>query len=215
MRSHRAHSVVRLCCLAALPLSLLAASGSRPAAAQGGGDRAPIVSVPAIATVFEGDSLTVNVTAADPDGDAISSLTAAGLPAGARFTVSPGNTAGELGWRPNFDQAGTYKVLFRASNALSGSDSTTITVVNVDRPPVVSAPLTACGAEGLRLSVAVRASDADGDSIFSLTASGLPPGATFAVDFGQRTGTLDWTPGFNTSGTYTPTFTAANLLNGS
>ncbi len=211
----RVRSAAGLFRLAAPLLLLLAAGGSRPAAAQGGGDQAPVVSVPATATVREADSLTVNVTAADPDGEAIASLTASGRPAGATFTVSPGNTAGTLSWRPRFDQAGTYKVTFTAINALSGSDSTTITVENVDRAPVVSAPVTACGAEGLRLSMAVRASDADGDSIASLTANGLPPGATFTAGPRSRTGTLDWTPGFNTSGTYTVTFTAANTLIGS
>ena len=36
-----------------------------------------------------------------------------------------------------------YTVTFTASNALSGSASTSITVGNVDRSPVVTAPATA------------------------------------------------------------------------
>lgn len=200
------------------PLVMVMALGAPvcPAAAQGGGDQAPVVSVPATAFVRENDSLTVDVTAADPDGEAIVSLVAIGLPTGATFRAGPGNTAGALSWRPSFDQAGTYKVFFTASNALSGSDSTTITIENVDRAPVVSAPVTACAAEGLRLRLAVRASDADtADSIALLTASGVPPGATFTAGLRNSTGTLDWTPGFNTSGTHTVTFTAANALSGS
>ena len=53
-------------------------------------------------------SYYVNVTAADADGDAITSLTASGLPAGATFTPGPGNTSGTLDWTPGFDQAGSY-----------------------------------------------------------------------------------------------------------
>src|SRR5205814_3289522 len=48
-------------------------------------DRAPVVTVPAAVSGSETAPLTVDVTAADPDGDPIASLTAslAGLPAGA------------------------------------------------------------------------------------------------------------------------------------
>src|SRR5439155_24563170 len=83
--------------------------------------------------------MTVNVTASDPDGDAITSLSAdlTGLPAGnhAVFTPGSGNTTGTLSWTPSFSDAGSYTVTFTASNALSANASTRITVNNVDRAP--------------------------------------------------------------------------------
>ncbi len=51
----------------------------------------------------------------------------------------------------------------------------------------------------------MTATDADADHV-TLTASGLPAGATF-VDNSNNTGTFHWTPGSTQSGTYTLTFT--------
>jgi hypothetical protein len=80
--------------------------------------------------------VTVNVTAADPDGNPITSLVAdlSGLPAGnnAVFTVGAGNTSGTLTWTPTpADIRPTpYTVTFTAANALSGSAATAITVTD-------------------------------------------------------------------------------------
>jgi parallel beta-helix repeat protein len=178
-------------------------------------DQAPVVTVPATASGAEGTLLTVQVTASDPNDDAISSLSATGLPAGATFTAAADKKSGTLSWTPSYAQAGTYTVTFTASNALSGSASTTITVSNVDGPPVVTAPATATVAENALLTVDVTAADPDSDAITSLTATGLPAGATFTAAADHRSGTLSWTPDFQQSGTYSVTFTASNALSGS
>ena len=104
--------------------------------------QAPVVTAPATASATENQTLTVNVTASDPDGDPITSLTASGLPAGATFTAGPGNTTGTLSWTPGFDQAGSYTVTFTAANVLSGGASTAITVQNVGQPPVAALAVT-------------------------------------------------------------------------
>ena len=104
---------------------------------------------------------------------------------------------------------------FTASNALSGSATTAITVSNVDRAPVASAPPTAGGKAGLPIVVNVTATDPDSDAIASLTAAGLPSGATFTAGTGNTAGTLNWTPAANQTGSFTVTFTAANSLSGS
>jgi hypothetical protein len=177
-------------------------------------DQAPVVTAPATATVAENGLLTVNVTAADPDGNPITSLTAAGLPAGATFTPGAGNTSGTLSWTPDFSKAGSYSVTFTASNALTSSRTTAITVTNTDRAPVVTAPATATVAEGEKLTVTFTAVDPDGDAISSLGAVGVPPGAGLITGVGNHTGTLTWTPGFSRAGTYSVTFTAKNALTG-
>ncbi len=178
-------------------------------------DRSPVVGAPATLSGDENASLEVVVSAADPDGDAITSLTATGVPTGATFTPGPGNTSGTLNWTPDFTQSGVHTVTFTASNALSGASATSITVSNVDRAPLVSAPATASGDENSTITVNVTVSDPDGDAITSLTASDLPLGATFAPGAGNTSGTLSWTPDFDQSGTYAVTFSAGNALSGS
>jgi hypothetical protein len=54
--------------------------------------------------------------------------------------------------------------------------------------------------EGVLLSFTVSASDQDNDHV-SLSASGMPSGATF-TDHGNNTGTFSWTPSSTQSGTY-------------
>src|SRR3989304_5710579 len=142
-------------------------------------DQAPVVSAPATASGQENTQITVAVAASDPDGEAIGSLTAAGVPSGGSFTPAGDNLSGTLSWTPTASDIGTYVVTFTAANALSGSASTVITVNNVDRVPLVSAPATASAQENTLITVAVTASDPDGEAISSLTAAGLPSGARF------------------------------------
>src|SRR5262249_12744824 len=176
---------------------------------------APVGTAPTSATVDENGALAVNVSASDPDGDAIASLTAAGLPAGASFTAASGNTSGSLLWTPTFADAGAYTVVFKAANAMSDSATTAVTVRNLDRAPAVTAPVTARGVESSALTFAVSASDPDGQGIASLVAAGLPSGATFTANASRTGGTFTWTPAAGQRGTYHASFTAANALAGS
>ncbi len=191
-----------------------------------GVDHPPVVTAPATASGPENTVITVNVTASDPDGNPITSLTAdlTGLPAGnnAVFTPNASKTAGTLTWTPKFGdmRATPYNVTFTASNAMSGSASTAITVTKGDHPPVVVAPSTVSGAETSVITVDVTASDPDGEPITSLTADlgGLPPGnnAVFNSNASHTAGTLTWTPTFNDSrnAPYNVTFTATNAISG-
>jgi hypothetical protein len=124
-------------------------------------DLPPVVAAPAATTVDEGGSLAMNVTAADPEGSAITSLAASGLPPGASFSAAPGNASGTLRWSPTFTQAGNWNVTFVATNSRSGSTTTAITVRDVNGPPlvpgapIVSAPASAHGFPGGPLTVDV------------------------------------------------------------
>ena len=188
-----------------------------------GTDQPPSVACPASVTVNEGVLLSVAVSASDPDGDPILSLTAdlSGLPTGnnATFTPGLGNTTGTFQWTPGSTHGGTYSVTFTAANALSGSRTMMITVVDLDRAPVVNAPGTIKTTVGAQAVVNVTASDVDGDAITSLTAnlSSLPAGnnATFTVNGTNTAGTLRWTPAVGQTGSYNITFTASNLLSAS
>ena len=177
-------------------------------------DRAPVVVAPVATSGPENAQLTFTVTASDPDGEAIVTLAAANLPAGATFTPDGTQTSGTFAWTPDFDAApGPYVVTFTAANALSGASSTSVTVGNVDRAPVVTAPATSDGAEGTLVSFTVTAEDVDGETITALEACGLPAGATFIAHAAHTSGTFAWTPGYDAApGPYVVTFTTANAL---
>src|SRR6185312_10614599 len=117
-------------------------------------DHPPVVSSASTAEVAEGSLLTLEVTATDPDADAIASFTAdvSGLPAsnGAQFTTNGSKTSGTFTWTPSYASADAspYTVTFTASNTLSGTAATAITVTNVDRAPVLTAPAALGAPEG-------------------------------------------------------------------
>src|SRR5262249_15591783 len=148
------------------------------------------------------------------DGDAIASLTASGLPSGATFSAGAGNTSGTFSWTPSFTQAGSYTINFTATNAKSGSSSTSVTITNVDRAPQVSAISAISVRPGFPLIFQVTDSDPDGDAIASLTAA-LPPGASFTPNGNKTAGTFSWTPTQANLGNYAVTFTASNAMSGS
>ena len=177
-------------------------------------DRAPVVAAPATVPASEGQPVSFIVHAADPDGEALSSLVASDLPEGATFTTVPGDTAGTFSWTPAFGQSASFNVTFTASNALSSSAVTIVAVSNVDRAPVVAAPTSVHAIEGQPVTFDVHAADPDGHGIHSLTATDLPEGATFTPAAGDSVGTFSWTPAFGQSGSFPVTFTAANSLTG-
>ena len=162
----------------------------------GGLDQAPAATATATAEGPENTLLSFGVTAADPDGDAISSLTASPLPAGSTFTPNGANTSGMFSWTPSFTQAGLYNLTFTASNALSGVAATAITVTNVNQAPVVDAIAALTVAEGGTAARALVASDPDGDPV---TLSMLS-GPAFASVAGT---TLTVSPTYADSGSYT------------
>ena len=167
--------------------------------------RPPVVMAPATVGGIDGALISFSVAASDPDGDAVTSLTAAPLPAGATFTSNPSRTSGTFNWTPGVSQVGIHIVTFTASNGLSGSAATTIQVDHVNRPPVLATPAIVFGAEGVLISLGISASDPDGDHV-ALGVINRPVGSLF-VDLGNNSGTFSWTPGFAEAGTYVVTFT--------
>lgn len=176
-------------------------------------DRAPVVTAPGSVSGSENSLLTFTVTAADPDGDAMTSLGATGLPSGASFLPSADNTSGTFSWTPGFGQSGSYVVGFTASaGGLTSAATTSIAIANVDRAPSVAAPAAVDGEEGGILAFDVTASDPDGDAIGSLTAdlTVLPAGhgATFTPAGNNASGTFRWPMQRGQAGVYDVAFTA-------
>lgn len=171
------------------------------------GDRAPVVTAPLSVAGNVNTLISFTVSAVDPDGDALVSLTAAPLPLGATFTSNAAHTAGTLAWTPSFSQAGGYSVTFTAANSLSGMATTAITVTGVDRPPVANAGPDQTGVVNVPVDFDGSGSaDPDGDAL------------AYAWDFGDgatATG-VNASHSFAAIATYTVTLTVtANGLSGS
>jgi hypothetical protein len=170
-----------------------------------GSNQAPVVVAPPIQTVTEGNMLSFTVNASDANGDAVTFLSASGLPSGANFVTNSSNTSGTFTWTPNSSQSGAYDVVFVAANGLEGSAATHIQVLDSagggNHPPVLSVPATLRLNEGATAAFTLTATDVDADHV-TLSASGLPAGATF-TDNGNNTASFSWTPGSTQSVTYT------------
>src|SRR5262249_4714117 len=84
----------------------------------------PAVTAPGVVSAFEGDTVSVTVSATDPDGDAIADFTAnlSTLPAGnvATFTATQDHRAGTLRWPTKIGESGDYAVTFQATTSLGG-----------------------------------------------------------------------------------------------
>jgi len=173
-----------------------------------GTNLAPTVTAPAVWTLVEGQTINLVVTASDANGDAITSLTATGLPSGATFTSNASHTSGTLTWTPTTSQAGAYDVTFTAANALTGSASTHFVVLESGQGnnncPTITAPTSITVNEGTAVNLSVVVADADNNNT-TITASNLPTGATF-TDNNNNTGTFTWTPSNTQSGTFVVTF---------
>ena len=146
--------------------------------------------------VDEGDLLTFVVTARDPDNDPLV-FSAENLPAGAVFDAQ----TQAFSWQTGFEDAGNYSVTIVVSDiredALSDSETVTITVGNVNRPRVLN-PI---GAKSIDLGVlsllsfTVTGSDPDGDPL-TYSVLNPPAGSTF------QNQVFRWQPSTRDIGTY-------------
>ena len=168
-------------------------------------NRPPVLGAIANASVDEGQTLTFTVTATDPDGDPLT-FAAANLPPGATF--DPASQV--FSWTPDFGQSGVWPdIEFSVTDGGQplnvAAQLVTITVGEVNRPPVFTAIGTQQIQEGQLLAFAVQANDPDGQPLV-YGASGLPSGSTF--DPGTRT--FRWRPDLTQAGNYTVTFQATD-----
>jgi len=168
----------------------------------GGVNRPPVLGAIGSRSIDAGTTLTVPLTATDPDGDLLS-FSASGMPAGAEL-MDHGDGSAEFNWTPGFDQVGNHSVTFSVNDSGSPSESdfeeVTLSVGAVNRPPVLD-PIGAHSVFiGDALHLAITAHDPDGDDL-AFEAIDLPPGASFTDNL-DGTAVLDWTPTADQIGAY-------------
>jgi len=163
-------------------------------------NRPPVLNSIGAKTVNENESLTFTITASNPDGDTLT-YSAGNLPIGAGFDTNQQ----KFSWTPGYGASGNYTVTFtvtdNGSPAQSDSEQVTITVGDVNRPPVLNTIGAKTVNENASLAFTINASDPDGDAL-TYTASNLPAGASFNANQHSFT----WTPGYGASGNYNVTF---------
>lgn len=157
-------------------------------------NRTPALNSVSVKTVNENEALSFTLVGSDVDSDNTLSFTAENLPAGASLDAS----SGSFQWTPGYDQAGEYNIKFNFSDGSETvSQSTTITVNNVNREPTITGP----GSEEVETGSSIRlkfdGNDPDDDPL-TFEAGNLPSGA----NFDSQSGELTWTPGDDQAGDY-------------
>jgi hypothetical protein len=152
---------------------------------------APTLSgVPVAATIPELVPYSFTATATDPDIPAQTlTFSLVGAPAGA----SIGAASGIFTWTPTEAQGpGTYPFTVRVSDGVTNTNaSITITVTEVNTPPVLTVPGPQTVNEGVPLTFTVSVTDADlPANTWTFSAINLPPGASFD----PLAQTFAWTP---------------------
>jgi uncharacterized protein (TIGR03437 family) len=163
----------------------------------------PLLSVPAFVTGNEGELLTINLTATDPDQGQSLAIVGLNLPAGAEFSMTSATSA-QFKWTPSFTQAGiyvpTFKVTDNATPPVSDTKEVRITILDV---PAISVPGPQSVNEGQTLVFDV-ASAASNTTVTANT----PDGATLTAT-GASVWQFKWTPSFKHAGNYVVSFRAA------
>ncbi|HEY9052416.1 MAG TPA: putative Ig domain-containing protein [Gammaproteobacteria bacterium] len=140
----------------------------------------------------EGELYRYAVQGEDPDRD---SLTYHLKQAPAGMVID--RLTGELEWKPGFEAAGEYEIelLVKDPEGATDSQSYTLTVLNVNRAPVIESDPVTVGKEGEFYQYSLLASDPDNDKLV-YTIQQAPDG--FVIDSG--TGQVSWNPGYLTAG---------------
>ena len=153
----------------------------------------PTLTVPASQTVNEGQLLTFDVSAVDPEGQSILLYTTSS-PAGATLADNHNGT-GTVSWTPDRGTAGRYSATFVADDGFfNGTDtkSVAISVVEANNAPVLSAIGDRTVERGTQLIISLTGYDPDGDAL-AYSFAGLPAFGTL-YDFGDGHGALSFQP---------------------
>src|SRR5215813_6595903 len=149
---------------------------------------------------------TIKLTGSDPDGDKLD-FTIVDQPLNGRLS----GDAPYLTYRPKPNFAGADRFTFKVSDGNLDSATATVTILvrAINDPPVLTVPGPQTANEGQTIAFTISATDHDAGQILTITASGLPAGASF-IQSSATGAQFRWTPGFSQAGTYTISFRVAD-----
>ena len=133
----------------------------------------------------EGEAVALAVVAVDLDNESIF-YRAEGLPDGLIIDSATGSIAGTLSYTSSGDYATTISVSDGIDTVSTNFDWL---IRHVNRPPSITIPDDQADAEGDSVSLAIQATDPDGDSLL-YTAEGLPAALSINPSTGQISGVL-------------------------
>jgi hypothetical protein len=166
------------------------------------GNRPPVLDPIGDRSTDEGVQLAFVLSASDPDGDALH-FQATDLPEGAELIDHNDGTAG-FAWTPGAGTTGSYSVAFQVTDAGSPAESDaetiTISVGNVNHPPVLEAVGSHVVYEGAPFAISVAAGDPDVDAL-AFAVDGLPLDGAL-VDRGDGSADFGWSPAVGSAGSY-------------
>ena len=164
-------------------------------------NRVPVVTSPGDQVNNEGDTVSLDIVASDPDNDTLA-YGATGLPDGLSINASTGEVSGVL----SYDAATVTSVMVSVSDAEDVTEmSFTWTVNNVNRAPEITSSGDQVNDEGDTVSLAISAADPDSDTV-TYSASGLPVGLSIDAMTGEISGEL----GFDASTVTTATVSVSD-----
>jgi YD repeat-containing protein len=184
-------------------------------------NRPPVVTAITNQSVDRGQTLVVNVSSTDPDGNPVT-ISATGLPRFATL-VDKGDGTATITFTPGVDDRGNYPITVTATDngdgggakaVLSGSTGFVLTVNSPNEAPKLAFIGNKVAVVGQPLAFVIRASDLDQDPLTFTTTTGLPAGATLTplAVYGQAQ--FSWTPTAADAGTKTITFRVTDSGNG-
>ena len=140
--------------------------------------------------VVAGETLNIQVSATDPEGEAVRyGLGAA--PSG--MIIDP--ATGQISWTPDTGPFGAFSATVTASDPGGQSDQTSFAVdvlslAATNQPPQLAPLSDVTAVVGMSVTVKLQASDGDPNDILSFSLSGLPSGASFDAN----RAVLNWLP---------------------
>ncbi|HNL88276.1 MAG TPA: putative Ig domain-containing protein, partial [Nitrospira sp.] len=176
---------------------------------------APVLDPIGNKSVLEGNELRFTINGSDGDVPAQALVySAAGLPQGAAFDPA----TREFVWTPNHTQGSTsYNVTFSLSDGLvTTSEAITITVTEVNQPPILNLIGNKTGSEGSLLTFQASVTDADVPAqivTYSLE-NGLGGAVPVGASIDSTSGVFSWAP-TEAQGPGTYTFDVVATDNGS
>ncbi|HEY4061616.1 MAG TPA: fibronectin type III domain-containing protein [Puia sp.] len=176
-------------------------------------DNAPVFAALANVTMKAGNSITIPITATDPDGDTVTLSINNILP---YSTYTPtGFGTGTITLTPGQGDLGTASIGFTATDGYGGSTTTSfsITVTTVSQPPVITPVSDVTTNPVTQSSIVVKATVQSSD-ILTYTITGLPANSVLAAG-PNGVDTIKLNPSYGAAGVYTVIANVKDQHNGS